>query len=144
MHRVLAASALFVVLAAASHAGLIGWMTSRPQNWKSVQEAGGIRIGAPTEKDGRKVLPVEYDISGLTAVTRKPTVINSGLVVRKIELKRQGAQIILRVVSQLVEEHPKTAKVHYADLSEIPAGTYEVYYEDARDPAKQLGRIEVK
>jgi hypothetical protein len=69
---------------------------------------------------------------------------NSGLAVRKIELKRHGAQIAIRVVTQVVEKGSDCGLMHYGDLAGIPTGSYEVYYENPGDPVKWLGKIEIK
>lgn len=136
---------LFLVATPDARAGLVGWLTSSTCSWNTVQQTGGIRIGEPLEKDGRLVLPVEYDASGVTGVTRHPTRINSGLVVRKISTSRIGnGRIIIRVVTQVAEKNSDPGRMHYADLEDFPPGAYSVYYGDADDPAKLLGKIRVK
>jgi hypothetical protein len=123
-----------LMLATAAHAGVVGWLTSETRDWQFIQQSGGvIQIHPPIEKDGTRVLPVDYWPK-----------FNSGLAVRKIKLRRQGAQIVIRVVTQVVEEGSDTGRVHYVDLTGIPAGSYQVFYETAGDPAKFLGRFEIK
>ena len=122
-----------LALTSGAQAGIIGWFTSEARDWPFVQKSGGIRIAAPIEKEGKNVLPVEYWPEG-----------NSGLAVRKIELKQKGTQIVIRIFTQLVEKDSDTARTHFSDLSGIAPGSYEVYYETAGDPAKLLGRIEIK
>jgi hypothetical protein len=131
--KTLLAIVLSAVLAATAHAGIAGWFTSEVRDWQFIQQTGGIHISAPIEKDGKKVLPVDY----------QPR-FNSGLAVRKIDLKNRGTQIVIRVVTQVAEKGSDTAEVHYVDLSGMPTGIYEVYYETAGDPAKLLGRIEIR
>jgi hypothetical protein len=116
-----------------AHAGVIGWFTSEARDWQFIQRSGGIRIGVPIERAGRRVLPVDYWPEG-----------NSGLVVRKIELNKRGAHLVIRVFTQVVEKDSDTSRTHYVDLSTIGGGAYEVYYEAAGDPLKHLGRIEIK
>lgn len=120
-------------LATAAHAGVVGWLSSETRDWQFIQQSGGIRIHPPIKKDGKRVLPVDYWPAG-----------NSGLAVRKIKLKKRGAQIVIRVVTQVVEEGSDTGRVHYVDLTGIPAGSYQVYYETAGDPMKFLGRFEIR
>lgn len=141
-----AVAVMFLALAAAAsaHAGILGWLSSERRNWQFVQDTGGIWIAAVREIAGKKVLPVEYDVSGLTAITRKPTTMNSGLAVRKIATARKGGSIIIQVVTQVVEDKRQAAATHLVDLSDIPPGSYEVFYEIAGDPEKSLGRIELK
>jgi hypothetical protein len=133
-----------LALAAPANAGIIGWFTSDTRDWDFVQKTGGIRISAPIQKDGKIFLPVEYCVQGLVAITCKPTLLNSGLAIRKIDLKKKDDQLVIRVVTQLVEKGSDTAQIHYVDLSDIHSGSYEVYYETAGDPRKYLGKVEIK
>jgi hypothetical protein len=126
-------------------AGLAGWLTSSTRGWDFIQETGGIRISESLEKDGKLVLPVEYDATGVAGVTHRATRLNSGLVVRKVACSRtSNGQIVIQIVTQLAEQNSDPGKIHYADLDDISAGTYSVYYEDAGEPEKFLGRIQVK
>ena len=134
----------FAAGAVDARAGLIGWLTSSACTWNTIQQTGGIRIGEPLEKDGHLVLPVEYDASGVTGVTRHPNRINSALVVRKITASRKGnGRIVIKVVTQVAEKNSDTGRMHYADLENFPPGAYSIYYGDADDPDKLLGRIRV-
>jgi hypothetical protein len=141
--RVFLAVALLAV-AVPAHAGIVGWATTQSRSWEYIQQTGGIRIGSPMARDGKAVLPVEYDVSGLSTITCKPAVQNSGLAVRRVELKRKDTQLVLQVYSQLAENGGATGTRHYVDLSGIPAGRYEVFYGVAGDPGSRLGQIEIR
>lgn len=133
------------VFLANTHAGLVGWLTSSTRSWNFVQETGGIRISEPQEIDGKLVLPVEYDATGVSGVTQRPTRTNSGLVVRKIQTSRtNNGQLVIRIVTQIAEQDSDPGKIHYAELTDFPPGAYKVYYEDASDSEKMLGQIRVK
>jgi hypothetical protein len=125
-------------------AGIAGWFTSEVRDWQFVQQTGGMRVGAPIEKDGKKMLPIEYDVSGLTTVTCKPTTMNSGLAVRRIEAAVKDGKIVIRLFTQVVEKASINGPKHFSGLSGIPRGVYDVYYEIADDPGKRLGRIEIE
>lgn len=134
-----------MLLFANAEAGLIGWLTSNARSWSYIQQTGGIRISEPVEREGRPMLPVEYDATGITGVTTRPTRTNSGLVVRKVRTdKTDGGVIVIRIVTQVAERNSDTGRFHYADLGDFSAGAYRVYYEDAGDPEKFLGTIRVK
>ncbi len=135
---------VLLLMAATAHAGVVGWLTSDARDWDFVRKTGGIRISQPVQRDGKNVLLVEYDVSGRTTVTQRPTLINSGLAVRKIEVRQDGAQIVIRDVTQAVEKGAPVGPGHYADLTGIPAGSYRVYYETAGDAAKDLGAVEIR
>lgn len=134
-----------IFLIANVEAGLVGWLTSSARSWRFIQQTGGIRISEPVERDGKLVLPVEYDATGITGVTTRPTRVNSGLVVRKVQSnKTSSREIVIRIVTQVAEHDSETGRFHYADLDDFSSGAYNVYYEDAGDPEKFLGRIRVK
>ncbi|MFA6289815.1 MAG: hypothetical protein WC661_20730 [Opitutaceae bacterium] len=122
-----------LTMAGSAQAGIVGWFTSKTQPWEFIQKSGGIRIAPPMQKDGKKVLPVIYWPEG-----------NSGLVVRKIKLKQEKEQLSIQVVTQVIEKGSDVAARHYVDLSKMPPGLYEVYYETVGDPKKKLGRILIK
>lgn len=135
---------LGLLTAHAAHAGVVGWLTAKDRSWNYVQQTGGIRIGQPTTQDGKVTLPVDYDPTGVTGVTVRPTVMNSGQAVRRIEAKRVTQnRIVLTVVTQVVEEKSKLGRAHLADLSAIGSGAYDVFYEDAGATEKFLGRINI-
>ena len=135
---------ILITLATQSNAGIIGWFTSEGRDWQFVQQTGGIRIGDPMDTDGKIVLPVDYDVSGLTAVTRKPITLNSGLAVRKIKAQKKDNRLVLQVFTQLMEKSSITGPHHLVDLTGIPIGTYDVYYESAEDEEKFLGHIKIR
>lgn len=130
----------------AASAGVVGWLTSRSRSWDFIQQTGGMRIEQPVDRDGRLVLPVEYDVTGTRGVTHRPTLLNSGLAVRRIEAHLVGdrRRIVLRLWTQVVEHDSAAGPVYYAPLEGLTIGSYEVYYEDAGEAAKLIGKIEVK
>ena len=88
---------------------------------------------------------MEYDATGTSGVTHRPSRLNSGVVVRKIKSSRTATgQIVIRVITQVIEPDRDPGPMHYADLDEISAGEYKVYYETAGDSTKLLGTIRVK
>lgn len=133
------------VLLTDAQAGLVGWLTSNTRSWSFVQQTGGIRISEPREIDGKLVLPVEYDATGVSGVTQRPTRMNSSLVVRKIQTNRTNhGQLVIRIVTQIAERDSDPGKIHYAELADLPPGAYKVYYGEAGDSEKMLGQIRVK
>ena len=127
-----------------SHSGLLTPLTSQTCTWEFIQGVGGIRIGAPAQKQGKMVLPVECDPNGVE-VTRKPTYVNSvRLAVRKIQVERKGNQIVLKLVRQMSDAYHPRAQFNDASLAGIPAGQYDVFYETAGDAGKLLGHVEIK
>lgn len=80
--RIFLAIALLAVTVTA-HAGMIGWATSEGLPWEFIQQTGGMRVGTPMDRGGKTVLPVEYDVSGLSSITCKPVILNSGMALKK-------------------------------------------------------------
>ncbi|MCM0084541.1 hypothetical protein L4X63_23485 [Geomonas sp. Red32] len=127
-----------------AHAGVMGWFTSEVRDWEFIQKTGGLRVLAPVKREGKLLLPVEYDVSGLTTITTKPIMMNSGQSVRKIDCKREGTAILIVVKTQIAEKGVSAEPLHYADLDGAPPGTYKVFYGAPYVPADGLGVIEIK
>ncbi|MBL9215722.1 MAG: hypothetical protein JNG83_09635 [Opitutaceae bacterium] len=135
----------FVLLAGGAEAGLVGWLTATTRSWEFVQATGGIKINEPVLVEGRLLLPVEYDATGTTAVTRAPTLANSGLTVRRIKVRRAAQGVLtLEVVTQVIEKNQVAGRFHYAEIAGLPSGAYEVYYGSAEDPERRLGSVRLR
>ena len=124
---------LALVMVTTVQAGIAGWFSSETRDWAFIQKTGGIRIAPPMHLNGKIVLPVIYPSSG-----------NSDLAVREIKLKRKDGQLAIQVVTQLAAKGHEPVWREFVDLSEIPPGSYAVYYETFGDPAKKLGQIVLK
>lgn len=144
MKNIIPTISTILIMTSTSYAGVMGWFTSEARDWEFVKKTGGIRVLAPIKMEGRLVLPVEVDPSGLTAITTKPTLMNSGLTVRKIEIRRNGSRLMIRVFTQVAEKGTASGGIHYADLEGVPQGKYTVSYGTEDDPVRTLGEIEVK
>ncbi len=127
-----------------AHAGIIGWATAEARDWDFICKTGGIRISQPVQKAGKTFLPVTYDVSGLTTVTHAPTLINSGLAVKKIAIRRDDTLLLIHVVTQVFEQGAQTGPLHAVNLDDIPAGRYQVFYETAGPGGAKLGEIELQ
>jgi hypothetical protein len=135
--------AIALVAMSQSFAGIVGWLSSEPRDWKFVQSVGGIAIDPVIRMNGKPMLPVTCDVSGTTIVTCRPTMMNSGIVIRKFEVKHTGRDITIRVVTSLLEG-TKASRKNHVDLSGIKKGVYQVYYETPGDPEKRLGVVEIE
>lgn len=60
------------------------------ESWSFVQSVGGIAVETPTLLTWGWVLPVRADVSGLQAVTTKPTTLNSALVCEETGVQFEG------------------------------------------------------
>ena len=128
--------ALVVILAFAliqsANAGLIGIFTAKARDWEFVENSGGLVLHEVEMRNGELVLPVEYSPVG-----------HSGLIVRKISIKRKGGMMVLRVFTQVAEDGVESRKLHYLSLFDYGPGTYRVHYGKISNPEKLLGNISV-
>jgi hypothetical protein len=130
-----------------ARAGLLDWFVSQSADWKTIQSTGGIRVLTPVTIGGKLLLPVLYDASGMSNITCEPTVVHTGVVVDKIKVSQSGTNIVIRVTTCLRKDMGSTVgdgRYHYADLSGIPPGSYQIFYGRADDPAAVLGQIVIK
>ena len=140
-----------IILCASSiaplRAGITDWFLPHRADWHFIQSTGGIRILPPEFMGGKVRLPVLYDASGVSQITCRPSVRNTGLVVDEIKVKREKSRLVLRIFTSPVKDCGSTegaGQLHYADLAGLPPGVYDVYYSAAGDPAAWLGQIELR
>jgi len=113
------------------------------QPWKFMETVGGIAIGTPSRTpQGTVYLPVLCDVSGLTAITKKPASINSALVVTGIDSRIEGRNILITVGTGLPSE-TTTSNCTGVDLGDIPAGDYQVFYYNSENDRHLLGEVNV-
>lgn len=131
----LVATILVFLSATIAYAGLAGLLTRESRDWAFIQAIGGMKVSA---RGG--ALMVDCDVSGLRKVTVEPTMINSGMEVRKLKHKRVGRTIQLSLVTSVLEKG-MTTTCKPLDLSDYPAGEYTVQYLDRDGAAHDLGKI---
>ena len=109
---------------------LTGCVTSKHINWDFVQAVGGIKLGDPQPvANGEWTVPVECDVSGLTAVTTKPTALNSALIVKDVRWKAQQDRILVWVVACVVtDQHKEPHWTRSITLKGVKQGKYAVQY----------------
>lgn len=117
------------------NAGLAGWLSQEQRDWTFIESVGGMKV---TLKD--KKLDVDCDVSGTRRITRKPTIVNSGIVVRKLKWTRSGSTIRLSVVTSVFQKGMSSSCGSF-DLSKIPSGSYSVEYLDQDGTTNPLGLI---
>src|SRR6266446_7048142 len=100
---------------------------SEARDWKWMEAVGGVRIDPPYEAGGKLMLPVACDVSGLQTITRKPTAMNSALIVHKISVEREGEALFLQVHTTLTDKK-RNALCQPVELRDLPPGEYTVFY----------------
>jgi hypothetical protein len=108
-----------------------------------IQSVGGLRVDDPIiQPDGTVYLPALCNVSGLDAITVKPTAVNSALVVRKIAVKRRDEKIQLQVVTCVVD-NKHTSIVKGVPLGKMPKGAYQVEYLNPDGTTASLREIKI-
>jgi len=114
------------------------------RDWASLQPLGGLRVLDPVRlADGTVLLPVAFDISGLTSVTTTPRTINSGSVVVRTDAAVTGDHIRLGIIQGLAGERGLTCFARSAKLGDLVAGDYAVEYENADGTTVPLRTVHV-
>ena len=129
---------LLAVSVTVGFSGVAGFLTQERQDWNFIQSVGGMKVSAK-----EKVLHVECNVSGLRKVTVEPTMVNSGMGVRKLKHQRVGNVIQLSLITSVLEKG-KSSDCSPIDLSAYPDGTYSVQYLDSDGKEHQLGKVTLK
>jgi len=113
------------------------------ESWMFMVAVGGIAVDTPVrDKQGAVILPVRCNVSGLEAITKKPTQLNSALVVKNIEARVVKTTIYLSVFTGIASKGA-TCRCSGVDLGDIPAGRYDVVYYGSDREKHGLGSIGV-
>jgi len=129
---------LLLISNAAAEAGI-----SNGRSWAFMESVGGIAIGSPSQSAGTGLfLPVTCDVSGLRMITRKPTSLNSALVVTNVDKEIEGKKILISVKTGL-PSGTKSSTCPGVDLGDLPAGDYQVFYLGADREEHSLGKLTV-
>lgn len=115
------------------------------RDWKFVQSVGGLKVGpARRLQDGRVLLPIHCDVSGLRAITRRPTTLNSGLrcLPPRVEV-RTGESIIYLTIRTGPATGGAKASSPPADLGQAMPGEYALRYRDPNGRSRRLRQITV-
>ncbi|MCH6258811.1 hypothetical protein MLD52_19790 [Puniceicoccaceae bacterium K14] len=109
--------------------------------WSFIQERGGIKIKEARLKEGKLSLPVVFDISGLTRVTKTPDKNDPGTKVWKVLALSEEKGIVLKLIYM---KGFSTGIVHDCTLADLGVGTYDVFYGTSLVPAQKLGKIKIE
>jgi hypothetical protein len=110
--------------------------------WSFVTDVGGLEVRTPVQSNGRWLLPVRADVSGLQAITNKPTIMNSALVCTAVKAEVKGSDIFL-VLETSVAFGTATSSCPDADLGQLAGGSYNVWYGTLQAKRISLGTVRV-
>jgi len=112
------------------------------QRWDFVQSVGGLKLEAPSKAAGVWLLPLVVDVSGLKAVTRKPSSLNSGIACEKSSAVVEGANIYVSIVTGIAGPG-KSPSCPSAKLGALAAGKYRVFYRGPSENPVQVGVVSI-
>ncbi len=111
------------------------------ESWNFLESVGGISIDTPYRtSEGTIYLPVNCDVSGLREITKKPTVMNSAIVVDAVTAKVRKNEILISVDTGLAKREAKCT-CEGVDLGNVPAGQYEVLYYGSDRQRHKIGTV---
>jgi hypothetical protein len=122
------------------HSAIFG--TAR--TWDFMQSVGGIALDTPVARGGRWSLPLRCDVSGLTAVTVKPTLVNSALVWADTRAQVTDHDILITIETGPIRLSGETTACGDAELGKVKKGKYTVYYRDPDGSRHLLGRVDLE
>lgn len=125
----------FFVCLTTCDAGMAGWLSQEPRDWTFIESVGGMKVTLANKR-----LAVDCDVSGTRRITNKPTIVNSGIGVRKLKWTRAGLAIRLSVVTSIFEKG-MSSSCGSLDISKVPSGSYSVEYLDPDGTTHPLGMI---
>jgi hypothetical protein len=129
---------LICLLAGPAHAGLLTWWFGEP--WSFIESVGGIRVaGAQRNEDGGVTLDLDCDVSGLRTITTPPTVVNSALGVRRVDVERRDSILIVSIHVTV----QATSTCPHPTVRSLPPGEYAVVYRGADRDVHPIGSVAV-
>ena len=114
----------------------------RDRSWEFVTSVGGIAVDNPVRTAQGLMLPVRADVSGLQAISVKPTTLNSIMACSKTRAEVVGSNIYVTIATTLLLEGD-SSRCPDAKLSGLAEGDYTVFYRSAHADAVRLGEVRV-
>jgi len=115
---------------------------SEPRGWAFVQSTGGIALGTVSVSEGNWSLAVRADVSGLEEITVRPSLVNSALICERTTATVEDNRIFLTIHTGLLREGYATS-CPPANLGQLRAGSYRVFYRSPAGEPHRLGEIVV-
>ena len=138
LNRQSAMNRLLVIIALCAGCGL----APEERSWEFVSSVGGIAVDPPQATPRGLTLPVRADVSGLQAISTKPTTLNSIMACSLTRAKVEGREIMVTISTSLLREGG-SSQCPPAKLGKLAAGRYAVLYGSTRSDAKPIGMVDV-
>jgi hypothetical protein len=88
------------------------------------------------------MLPIHADVSGLQAISVKPTTLNSVMACSRTRAEVVGNDIYVTIATSLLGEGD-SSRCPDAKLGAVPEGEYNVFYGSVRSDAVRLAGVRV-
>mgnify|MGYP001557219656 CR=1 FL=1 len=137
MNKYIAVILLFASFS--SHSSILG----EGKDWDFIQSVGGIKVSNPTNKNGKWLLPVLCDVSGLSTITHKPKMMNSAIVISKTKTKVIGNIIYITIETGLTDISGNSTQCSPINIGNLNPGKYVVKYLSPNGKANDLHSFEI-
>jgi hypothetical protein len=138
----IAASALFLTGGCSSY--IVPAVTRSSRDWQSIQSVGGIALGSPVRNsNGHVLLPIHCDVSGLQAITTRPTGLDSGSVCIRPKVRVKASTIFITIRTTLAGHPDFDSRCPAADLGVLSPGVYSVVYLNPDGSHHEMGPTQV-
>jgi hypothetical protein len=122
---------------------LITGCAAEHRDWAFVQSIGGMAVGTPYRTASGVMLPVAVDVSGLKTITTKPRVMNSGLAVKEIVVRREGHTLGIALFTTAAGGSSARTTSGDVALGDLQPGRYSVVYAEPNGGRVDMGEVTV-
>lgn len=127
-----------------SSAGVLDFLSRKRASWEFIQKTGGIEISDFEYKGSLPVMTLKYDVTGMTPVTRKPELLNSGIVVSSVRANVNGRNIYIEIYTSTPSRKATNKVTHEVELNVNRPGDYKVFYGNGNQADQRIGTISLK
>lgn len=124
-----------------SCSGIVNSATAQHQDWKFIESVGGLTIGGQDKNPNW--LNIRGDVTGLTEYSTKPTLLNSGLAVKKVYKKVVDSRIQIYVVTTVISKKYSETKIYGVNIAGIKKGKYLIQYLNSDGSTVDLKEVEI-
>ena len=113
------------------------------RDWAFIQSVRGMALGTPYRTASGIMLPVSVDVSGLKTVTTTPRVMNSGLALKEIVVRREGNTVGIALFTTAAGSLSQRTTSSDIALGDLQPGRYTVVYAEPNGERVDVGQITV-
>jgi hypothetical protein len=122
---------------------LVAGCAGEHRDWAFVQSVGGMALGTPYRTAKGLMIPVSVDVSGLRRITTEPRLMNSGLALQKVAVRREGLTLGLALMTTIASRANQQTSSGDLFLGDLEPGRYAVVYAEPNGGRVAMGEITV-